>query len=75
MSNEQRPKTKKPWIVFFLALLVPIGLVLMLFFAASKDVQTKKKYAEQRAEYAEQHKKDDQALASDPEATVSSHSR
>lgn len=72
MSSEQRPKTKKPWIIFFIALLVPIGLVLMLFFAASQDAQTKKQYEQQRAEYAEKYNQKSDQLASDPEVQLSS---
>lgn len=75
MSEDVRTRNRKRWIIFSVALLVPILLVLLLFVAASQDAKTSKKYAAQRAGYAEKFAKQDEerSLASDPEATTSSN--
>ncbi|MCF9046212.1 hypothetical protein [Acinetobacter nectaris] len=75
MSEDIRTRNRKRWIIFSVALLVPVLLVLLLFVAASQDAKTTKRYASERAGYAEKfaQQDEDHALASDPEATTSSN--
>ncbi|MBF7686930.1 hypothetical protein [Acinetobacter rathckeae] len=73
MSPDQRQINKKRWVIFGVALLIPILLVLLLFVAASQDAKMKKQYEAERASYAENYKKteSEQLIASDPEASTS----
>ncbi|SDC06120.1 hypothetical protein [Acinetobacter boissieri] len=73
MSQDQRQINKKRWVIFGVALLLPILLVLLLFVAASQDAKMKKQYEEQRVAYAEKYQQteSEQLIASDPEASTS----
>ncbi|MBF7682940.1 hypothetical protein I2F27_06305 [Acinetobacter sp. B5B] len=75
MTQNQRQINKKRWIIFGVALLLPILLVLLLFVAASQDAKMKKQYEAERASYAENYQKtqSEQLIASDPEARTSSN--
>lgn len=45
-------KKKMPWLWMILGLLIPIFLVVIAFFAAKSDAETKREYDQQRAEIA-----------------------
>ncbi|WP_343595087.1 hypothetical protein [Acinetobacter sp.] len=82
MSQDLKQRDRKRWMIFSIALLIPILLVLVLFFAAHEDAETKQEYDQMRAEYtAEREAKDKnqqmsgqqqyQQLQKDQEAQVS----
>lgn len=77
MSQDQRQSNKKRWIIFCVALSLPVLLVFMLFVAASQDAKMKKQYEAQRSAYEKQYEKteSEQLIASDPEASTSSSKR
>ena len=62
--EEIRVRDRKRWTIFAIALLIPIGLVLVLFFAASQDAKTKAKYDAERAEYAQKYQEQDDSASS-----------
>ena len=45
-------KKKMPWLWMILGLLIPIFLIVIAFFAAKSDAETKREYDQQRAEIA-----------------------
>ncbi|MFT4022030.1 MAG: hypothetical protein QM666_10990 [Acinetobacter sp.] len=63
MSQDTKQRDRKRWVIFFIALLIPILLVSMLFVAANQDVKTKQKYEAQRAGYAEKWKQQEASEA------------
>lgn len=86
MSQDLKQRDRKRWIIFSVALLIPILLVLVLFLAAHEDAETKQQYDQMRAEYtAEREAREKnqqmsgqqqyQQLQKDQEAQVSSKSK
>ena len=51
MSQDLKQRDRKRWMIFTVALLIPILLVLVLFLAARQDAETKQQYDQIRAEY------------------------
>ncbi|MEB3766217.1 hypothetical protein [Acinetobacter sp. MD2] len=52
MSQDLKQRDRKRWTIFAIALLIPMLLVLALFFAARQDAETKQQYDQLRTTYA-----------------------
>ncbi|OTG83040.1 hypothetical protein [Acinetobacter sp. ANC 4648] len=55
MNPKVTEKKPLPWLLMGLGLLVPVFIIVMAFFAAKSDAETKKKYQQQHAEIAKKH--------------------